>query len=713
MKKKYSVLLIIICLVTFISSGIISLSNTIVTKKQNYLVEAEDSAPPMLRGEVTTRDLALLASLVYEDVPNDNKYEHPIGLGCIKNDGKTLKSTDCFFSVEGYSKMKRSKFTVPTYIEGLSERKMQSLMSSATATKENGQKYYFLNYSDIEDVSSRGWNIYDYSSIRDGDDNPDNVQWNNFFDAITFRKGNSNNYVIAFRGTDYPDILEWITDIGYAITGGEHVQAKRAYEYAQKTYEKIVNDDPGANIYITGHSLGGYLAQIAGAAIVDYDKGKNSYENSAFQSSNLEDYTKTYGATSNLRLVAYFNGMGVSGVFANNNFTKNIDNALIYLATHKENGEPAKQGDICSTNNYVNYSNNVCSSGRLVLYSMEGDPVSDIGYHFGERYELEAGADALANHINQHDVFMNDLLTGVVDTIDELVSVIKKIFNIDNGVTKNEKTENLSTAIYNLIGVDKINSDIHNVPTFVRNEIGNVNYGLISLIDMLIVNKNYMEDKYGIEKLLDFVNVSHETDSFACIMDNQGTMNSAPTVGDIDIHNMKPNLTMGTGQLKLYSNANSNTAELELNNKEYVVPEKYDFTKDANSFIIPKGTNNFVIFNTGISRLGCAKQYKYDYSLDYGTSWTNITTTTQSSIIIPKNVIDAAANNSDHPNSVYIRVTVNYGNTYTELKINKESSLLNYKPGKTYNTLNGVDTSSDKYSYYSDYKWIRVYKTKK
>ena len=45
MKKKNNISVIVICLITFLSAGIISLSNTILTQRQKYFVEAPDVYP--------------------------------------------------------------------------------------------------------------------------------------------------------------------------------------------------------------------------------------------------------------------------------------------------------------------------------------------------------------------------------------------------------------------------------------------------------------------------------------------------------------------------------------------------------------------------------------------------------------------------------------------------------------------------------------------
>ena len=394
--KKLKVGIILLSVFIFLLSAIISYSNNFVTERQNYLSANDEN--------VSTRELAMLASLVYEDVPNDYIYKYPLtrslndeeNNGCVSENG-TLKNKKCFFSQKDEMvKLKNSKenYKVKQYIEGMSERKAKSVVNVLTdAYEEDGQEYYFLNFANVKELEGK-WTIFDYKSDTKRKKDPDNVSWNNAFDAITFKKG--NNYVIAFRGTDYPDLYEWITDVLYSING-QNSQSMKAYNYAKEAYDKIIKDNSNAKIYVTGHSLGAYLAQIGGAAIVDKEASitESPETREVLKASSLEDYKKDYNiSNSHLEQVAYFNGMGVTPIFVSNKFATNINNSLIYLSTHDKNGS------VATSDRTVNYSDDIKSSGRLVLYSITGDPISDIGFHFGEIYKLEYGADAVTNHEN-------------------------------------------------------------------------------------------------------------------------------------------------------------------------------------------------------------------------------------------------------------------------------------------------------------------------
>jgi Lipase (class 3) len=82
---------------------------------------------------------------------------------------------------------------------------------------------------------------------------------------------NGGNIVISYRGTDNinpfgPDVTAW--------TGGLGFQTEQA-ELAAQFYYQVKQEYPGANIVLTGHSLGGGLAglvaRVTGSAAYIYD----------------------------------------------------------------------------------------------------------------------------------------------------------------------------------------------------------------------------------------------------------------------------------------------------------------------------------------------------------------------------------------------------------------------------------------------------------
>lgn len=699
--KKLKVGIILLSVFIFLLSAIISYSNNFVTERQNYLSANDEN--------VSTRELAMLASLVYEDVPNDYIYKYPLtrslndeeNNGCVSENG-TLKNQKCFFSQKDEMvKLKNSKenYKVKQYIEGMSERKAKSVVNVLTdAYEEDGQEYYFLNFANVKELEGK-WTIFDYKSDTKRKKDPDNVSWNNAFDAITFKKG--NNYVIAFRGTDYPDLYEWITDVLYSING-QNSQSMKAYNYAKEAYDKIIKDNSNAKIYVTGHSLGAYLAQIGGAAIVDREASitESPETREVLKASSLEDYKKDYNiSNSHLEQVAYFNGMGVTPIFVSNKFATNINNSLIYLSTHDKNGS------VATSDRTVNYSDDIKSSGRLVLYSITGDPISDIGFHFGEIYKLEYGADAVTNHENHSFKTLIDSAKSKLDSIkskkiseltaDDIKNLIESIKADSQKFTEGlSKIVSLGVDLNDVVKNSKNNQSGELMPQFIKTQnnlyndyspllnLGNVLNDAISYVSkdntssiLSVLKNNEAIKAFG---LLEYANVNHETDSFTCLMDSDN--------GQITKENIEFNVE-------------------PINMK----CENNICTYDKNSSL------KLSARVTG----GCAKSYKFTYRYAEGLYSSSGVSRTKyegykNEILISSEELDAILNNNDNKNNnkVYFEVMVKFGDLYRKMKANIESSSINgtnkivysvkdnYQANPTLNDNFTLDSSKTKGKYF-------------
>lgn len=699
--KKLKVGIILLSVFIFLLSAIISYSNNFVTERQNYLSANDEN--------VSTRELAMLASLVYEDVPNDYIYKYPLtrslndeeNNGCVSENG-TLKNQKCFFSQKDEMvKLKNSKenYKVKQYIEGMSERKAKSVVNVLTdAYEEDGQEYYFLNFANVKELEGK-WTIFDYKSDTKRKKDPDNVSWNNAFDAITFKKG--NNYVIAFRGTDYPDLYEWITDVLYSING-QNSQSMKAYNYAKEAYDKIIKDNSNAKIYVTGHSLGAYLAQIGGAAIVDREASitESPETREVLKASSLEDYKKDYNiSNSHLEQVAYFNGMGVTPIFVSNKFATNINNSLIYLSTHDKNGS------VATSDRTVNYSDDIKSSGRLVLYSITGDPISDIGFHFGEIYKLEYGADAVTNHENHSFKTLIDSAKSKLDSIkskkiseltaDDIKNLIESIKADSQKFTEGlSKIVSLGVDLNDVVKNSKNNQSGELMPQFIKTQnnlyndyspllnLGNVLNDAISYVSkdntssiLSVLKNNEAIKAFG---LLEYANVNHETDSFTCLMDSDN--------GQITKENIEFNVE-------------------PINMK----CENNICTYDKNSSL------KLSARVTG----GCAKSYKFTYRYAEGLYSSSGVSRTKyegykNEILISSDELDAILNNNDNKNNnkVYFEVMVKFGDLYRKMKANIESSSINgsnkivysvkdnYQANPTLNDNFTLDSSKTKGKYF-------------
>jgi len=83
------------------------------------------------------------------------------------------------------------------------------------------------------------------------------------FRAAIFQRENSNEYVLAFAGTDFTSLADLRTDIRQAL-GFDTKQYQQAAEVALKFQREYGNN--GAKLTLAGHSLGGGEA-ILGSAV--------------------------------------------------------------------------------------------------------------------------------------------------------------------------------------------------------------------------------------------------------------------------------------------------------------------------------------------------------------------------------------------------------------------------------------------------------------
>ena len=389
-----------------------------------------------------------------------------------------------------------------------------------------------------------------------------------------------NNYVIAYRGTDYPDVSEWLQDLKY--TFGSHEQAEQAYKYAQAEYNRIMSENKNAevNIYTTGHSLGAYLAQIGGAAIIDLGKkdadrnttdptkivvndskltsqlnlGENDYKNIyTYQKINNKLYTSYFKG------VFYFNGMGISAIGLNavsytssysaKNFNRDIANALVYLSMFNANGS------IANGDRTLNYSDTAKSSGRLVLYSMNGDPVSGVGLHYGEIIKLQAAADTIANHQGKH-ILPKALSKGNAIVVNGITSIVQQIknffkniivqFNISQNEAEVKYGELASESILSFAsGMGVLSSAEYkgdDMPHITEEAIKAKNnlmekFHLMPVVNFISALKS-TANSYDTGSLIETINIGHETDSFTCLLDNKkGDELGVPTLEIVSDNN--------------------------------------------------------------------------------------------------------------------------------------------------------------------------------
>ena len=221
---------------------------------------------------------------------------------------------------------------------------MFAALTYETPNKYNNKtiddSYYFLSYASAEKEIYDYWDIVDCSGEKWAD-------VATHFYATTYKNG--NNIVIAYRGTD-SELGEWVNNIVGVGLLNYHSEEGYAKQYAKK----ITKLYPNCNIYITGHSLGGYLAQFGASEIIlNHD-------------------------ANNLKKVAYFNGIGLKY------------NKLLFFT---------KNDVLDSLERFYNENEN---DPNLISYNICGDVVSALGTHSGAIISYIATSDAIDQHRGKH-----------------------------------------------------------------------------------------------------------------------------------------------------------------------------------------------------------------------------------------------------------------------------------------------------------------------
>ncbi len=364
----------------------------------------------------TTRNLAMFAALTYADLENISGYNikcdtNVNGKSAMINPSaqkKSLSKSDLTFkSTNMVSDAQLKKIKICTTVSGI------NLLGLIEDTYETAYEFLFNGLASTTEVND--WKIMNYakynSLVLDG---------HAVFTAMTFKK--DNTIVIAYRGTDMDDGGDWGQDfIGYGLF------ANAGQEQLAQDYAKIVAQTyPSCDIYVTGHSLGGYLAQIGASSIVNKYKVKE---------------------------ISYFNGIGLkfwsNGVKNSKilkNIKKEIDNSnLLTNATstlNKTQDEAMK-----NLNTFKN------SGGKIVSHYTKGDWVSMLGTHVGdeEEYKMYYPLQVLYNTKN------NGTMTALGrSAMTLLMSEVKSLCNKD--ISKNVDEYKVTSVLSYLLMTHKIDN---------------------------------------------------------------------------------------------------------------------------------------------------------------------------------------------------------------------------------------------------------------
>ena len=321
------------------------------------------------------------------------------------------------------------------------------------------------------------WKLVDYVSEATS---KNEVKLTMEMNAYTFIKG--DNVVILFRGTDFADLFEWIQHLTY-VTTNIHEQETHAENYILKQAAKYKDK----KIYITGHSLGGYLADVASATLLKAKQLANEKESwSADDWAGFNLYTKKNGNKvydissykiedyKNLNFVrsASFNGMG----FLFDASPENIDNSVQKIKL-----------DIINNNR-----ENENSSTEVIDYSINGDVVSSLGIRPGEIRIMDAPIDSVTFH---HDNYK-----WIKDNAKKVLSVA-----IDNNVLMTHLKKEMKD--YASANADAI--------AMLKNVLESKSSDLLGYVFKNDVIDTYKY--YQMDSLIAYVHLTHETDGFICL----------------------------------------------------------------------------------------------------------------------------------------------------------------------------------------------------
>ncbi len=245
-------------------------------------------------------------------------------------------------------------FSALSYEDGTEAKRRSGFYGEIRGSvKERDERYYFLDGASVKPGGSddyvRDWVVAEY-------ENTSVIShWGMFagthFSATVYARG--DDIVLAYRGTD--EDPEWINDL-WGFLSNFTLEEPKARDMVRMVARKYAAS--GKSVYITGHSLGGYLAQVGAAELI------------------------RDGRADKLRSCEYFNGMGLDYA----PWAQSTTNATSF--TYVEDRRLLQA-----------YSD---AGGTLVLHRMYGDFVSPLGTHSGQVRTYQPHPDCVRNHMEMH-----------------------------------------------------------------------------------------------------------------------------------------------------------------------------------------------------------------------------------------------------------------------------------------------------------------------
>ena len=174
-------------------------------------------------------------------------------------------------------------FSALSYEDGTEAKRRSGFYKEIVGSppEERGERYYFLDGASVKPGGSddyvRDWVVAEY-------ENTSVSHWGMFgdtyFSATVYAHG--DDIVLAYRGTS--EDPEWINDVEGFLSNFT-LEEPKARDMVRMVARKYAAS--GKGVYITGHSLGGYLAQVGAAELI------------------------RSGCADKLRSCEYFNGTGL------------------------------------------------------------------------------------------------------------------------------------------------------------------------------------------------------------------------------------------------------------------------------------------------------------------------------------------------------------------------------------------------------------------
>lgn len=329
-------------------------------------------ATPIFAAEsnnITIRNLAMFATISYANLEEINNYN--------VNPDTDINQLH-FYNHNMVTDAQLASITSSTVLLGI----------NLSGQVEDTYTYLFYNLATTNEVND--WKLVNYAKMQ----SVNGINKNALFTAMTFKR--NNDIVIAYRGTDFDDLGDWLQDITYGIAG-KTGQEELAQNYAIKVAEQY----PNSNIYVTGHSLGGYLAQIGGAKLL-----QSNYRG-------------------NVREIGYFNGMGLY-------FWSNLRDSLLKAKIITQETYDAVTDPNTLNNRYQSAAKTAlegwyAEGGKLVSYHINGDPISSLGTHCGKSVGFDS-AEACIGHHHYTDIsFESKVLDGMYKTFRKMQNKYNKL----------------------------------------------------------------------------------------------------------------------------------------------------------------------------------------------------------------------------------------------------------------------------------------------